>query len=88
MSDKRVPMRAKHTLRDLRVRAGLNQATASKRLNISKPTLQKWERDSSDLRISEIDKVTAIYNVPQDYIFFGSNNAFSEKIKNMRGVGK
>lgn len=82
MSDNsRVPVRVKHTLRDLRVRAGLNQTTASKRLNISKPTLQKWENDSSNLRISEINRVTDIYNIPQDYIFFGSNNAFSEKSK-------
>jgi len=81
MSEKRVPIRAKHTLKDLRVRAGLNQSTASKRLEISKPTLQKWENDSSDLRISEINRVTSIYNIPQDYIFFGSNHAFSEKIK-------
>lgn len=81
MSDNRIPIRAKHTLRDLRVRAGLNQTTASERLKISKPTLQKWEKDSSDLRISEINRVTNIYNIPQDYIFFGSNHAFSEKIK-------
>lgn len=82
MSGTRIPIKAKHTLRDLRVRAGLNQHTAAKRLDISKPTLMRWERDSSNLRISEIDKITNVYHVPQDYIFFGNNNAFNEKIKN------
>ena len=81
MSNNRIPIKAKHTLRDLRVRAGLNQDTASKFLKVSKPTLQKWEKDSSDLKISDINRVTEIYDIPQDYIFFGSNNAFGEKIK-------
>lgn len=75
-----VPVIVKHTLKDLRVRAGFPQSIAAERLGVTEPTLRSWERDSSDISYSMIQKIVKLYGIPQDYIFFGSANAFSEKI--------
>lgn len=80
MIDYKIPIQVKHTLKDLRVRAGLNQSQASDKLNISIPTLLKWERDSSNLKVSDVSNIAKAYSIPEDYIFFGNNNAFNEKI--------
>ncbi|MGU9988022.1 helix-turn-helix domain-containing protein [Latilactobacillus sakei] len=76
-----IPTNVKHTLKDLRVRSGLSQEEAASMLDVTAPTLRKWENDSADLPYSVIEKVEKIYSIPKDYIFFGTNNAFSEKIK-------
>lgn len=80
MINEKIPIEVRHTLRDLRTRIGLNRTEAAKELGISVPTLMKWENDSSNLRYSDISKVTRFYNIPEDYIFFGTDNAFNEKI--------
>lgn len=79
MSNELVPMKVKHTIVDLRVRAGLSQAQAASKFGISEPTLRKWENDSSVLQYKDMLRVAEMYNIPLDYIFFGPNNAFSEK---------
>lgn len=75
-----VPEYAKHTIKDLRVRANMSQSAAAKRLGISEPTLRKWEDDSSSLTYKDMQRIAELYQIPLDYIFFGSNNTFSEKI--------
>lgn len=79
MSNYRVPNNVKHTIRDLRVRAGLSQSEAAKELNISRTTLQTWEKDPTKLSIRDINVIATLYKIPIDYIFFGINNAFSVK---------
>lgn len=79
MSTEIVPQFAKHTIKDLRVRANMSQTTAAKRLGISEPTLRKWEDDSSRIAFKDMQRIADLYNIPLDYIFFGSNNTFSEK---------
>lgn len=74
-----IPMCVKHTLKDLRVRAGLSQAEAAQALDITDVTLRKWESDSSILTFRDMNRVSDMYGLPIDYIFFGPNNAFSEK---------
>lgn len=74
-----VPQEAKHTIRDLRIRANMSQAGAAKALGISEPTLRKWENDSSALTFRDMQRIAKLYNIPLDYIFFGTDNAFSEK---------
>lgn len=84
----KVPVYLKHTLRDLRVRKGLPQSDAAKMMGVTEPTLRRWEKDSSDLTMQQIWKISKIYSIPQDYIFFGSNNAFSEKLDEQKEVYK
>ncbi|MCZ3746528.1 helix-turn-helix domain-containing protein [Limosilactobacillus vaginalis] len=81
MPNELIPVKVKHTLKDLRVRIGMSQTHAANALGITEPTLRKWENDSSVLSFKDMEKVAAFYHVPLDYIFFGSNNAFSEKIR-------
>ncbi|WP_158592448.1 MULTISPECIES: helix-turn-helix transcriptional regulator [unclassified Lactobacillus] len=84
MSNYKVPNNVKHTIKDLRVRAGLSQWEAAEALNISRTTLQTWEKDATKLSIRDISIIAALYKIPTDYIFFGPNNAFSVK-KQMEG---
>lgn len=74
-----VPQYAKHTIKDLRVRANMSQATAAERLGISQPTLRKWEDDSSLISYKDMQRIADLYRIPLDYIFFGANNTFGEK---------
>lgn len=55
-------------------------------MGVTEPTLRRWEKDSSDLTMQQIWKISKIYSIPQDYIFFGSNNAFSEKLDKHKEV--
>ena len=82
MTNELVPLNVKHSIADLRVRAGLSQAQAASKFGISEPTLRKWENDSSILSYKDMIRISNIYNIPLDYIFFGPNNAFSERKKN------
>ncbi|MGY5623185.1 helix-turn-helix transcriptional regulator [Limosilactobacillus fermentum] len=74
-----IPTEVKHTIKDLRVRAGLSQSEASRRLGVTEPTLRKWENDSSVLSFRQMKEIAGFYHIPLDYIFFGDDNAFSEK---------
>ena len=65
----KVPVYLKHTLRDLRVRKELSQSDAAKMRGVTEPTLRRWEKDSSDLTMQQIWKISKIYSIPQDYIF-------------------
>lgn len=77
MEDK-IPIYAKHSIRDLRVRLGLSQKEAAKKLGVTSQTLQKWEIDPEDMSIKMMDKIAKFYKIPQKYIFFGNNHAFSD----------
>lgn len=81
MPNELIPFEIKHSVLDLRVRAGLSQAQAAAKLGISEPTLRKWENDSSVLSYKDMLRISKLYGVPLDYIFFGPNNAFSEIAK-------
>lgn len=81
MPNELIPFEIKHSVLDLRVRAGLSQAQAAAKLGISEPTLRKWENDSSVLSYKDMLRISKLYGVPLDYIFFGPNNAFSEITK-------
>lgn len=74
-----VPQEVKHTVKDLRIRANMSQSAAAKALGISEPTLRKWEADSSMLTFSDMQRIAKLYGISLDYIFFGPDNAFSEK---------
>lgn len=80
MTKEETPIYLKNTLKSLRTRIGLDQQKASELLGISQPTLRSWEKNSSQLTWDDIQKVCKVYRIPQDYIFFGTDNAFCEKI--------
>lgn len=69
-----------HTLKDLRVRLNLSQELAAKG-SVSVPTLRSGENDSSNLTLAQMKRLADFYKIPLEYIFFGSNNAFSDRLK-------
>lgn len=81
MTTKEIPINLKWTLSALRERIGLSQIEASERLGISVPTLVKWEKDSSEMQIKDVEKVSKLYHIPQNYIFFGSGFDLIEELK-------
>ena len=73
-----VPNEIKHTIKDLRVRAGLSQSEASTKLGVTPPTLRKWEKDSSVLSLRQMNEIANFYHIPLEYIAFGNDEAFKE----------
>lgn len=72
--------RIKFSLAACRKNAGMTLREAAKYLGIGYQTLSKYERDSSQIPVSLVDKASVIYQVPSDYIFLGKN---SELIRNI-----
>ena len=68
-----VPTEVKHTIKDLRVRAGLSQNEAAAKLGVTPPTLRKWENDSSVLSYQRMNKIADFYHIPLEYIAFGND---------------
>lgn len=77
-----IPLYLKNTLRSLRIKYGYNQKEAAELLGISERTLGNWEKNSESISYNKIKKIEEVYSTPQDYIFFGSESAFSEILRN------
>ena len=73
-----IPSELKHTIRDLRVRAGLSQYEACDKLGITPPTLRKWESDSSNLSLRKLEAITNLYKVPVEYIYIGPEDFYKK----------
>ena len=62
----------KISLEAARVNAGLTLKQASALIGVSVATLHKWEKDSSSVKVSNVNKIEQVYQYPSEYIFFGS----------------
>ena len=71
----------KNTLRSLRVKFGYTQEEAAHLLGVSVPTLRAWEVNSGGVSYRKILKIEEVYNISQDYIFFGNDISFSEHLR-------
>ena len=60
------------SLKAARVNANLTLLEASKRIGIGKDTLIKWERKSGLVNPIYQEKISDVYNMPINYIFFGN----------------
>lgn len=63
-------MNGKITLKAARVNAGLTQEEVSKVMNVSLPTIIKWESESGELRMKQALKLCKLYKKNIDDIFF------------------
>ncbi len=52
-----------------RVNAGMTQLEAARQMRVSKQTIINWEKGRIIPRIPEMEMLSRIYNMPQDYIF-------------------
>lgn len=59
------------SLKAARINAGLTVVEASEMASVHPQTLSKYEKDSSDISVSLLNKLSVIYQVPEDYIFLG-----------------
>lgn len=59
----------KISLAAARVNAGLTQDDAAKLMKVSKNTIIAWEKGTTEPKISQAKELSAIYNIPLDYIF-------------------
>lgn len=50
-------------IRELRQREGWDQKELAKRVGVSRPTISKWERDESEPKLSQADKLADIFKV-------------------------
>lgn len=57
------------TLAAARVNAGYTQEEVAKKMGITKQTIINWEKGKVIPGIPEIDMLSRLYNMPQDYIF-------------------
>jgi len=67
----------KITLEAARANAGYTLKEAASLIGISVATLHNWEKDSSNIKISQSKKIEEIYNYPSEYIFFGNKLEFN-----------
>ena len=61
----------KITLEAARANAGYTLKEAAGLIGVSVATLHKWEKDSSSVKISQVNKIEEVYKFPSEYIFFG-----------------
>lgn len=59
------------SLKAARINAGLTVVQAAEMANVHPQTLSKYEKDSSDISVSLLNKLSIIYQVPEDNIFLG-----------------
>lgn len=52
-----------------RVNAGMTQLEVARQMRVSKQTIINWEKGRIIPRIPEMEMLSRIYNMPQDYIF-------------------
>ncbi|MDQ0414187.1 helix-turn-helix domain-containing protein [Mesobacillus stamsii] len=69
------------TLEAARTNAGYTLKEAAVKFGVHPQTLSSYERDSSNVPFSFIEKVHVVYKVPKEIIFFGNKYEF---IRTMR----
>ncbi|WP_438784692.1 helix-turn-helix domain-containing protein [Enterococcus sp. DIV0765f] len=72
------------SLRSARVNAGLTIKEAAKIIGIHHETLSKYEKDSSDIPMSLLNKLSNLYQIPTDYIFLGNRYELIRTIESKR----
>lgn len=73
-----------------RVNANMTQEDTAKAMKVSKTTVVNWEKGKVIPGIPEIEMMSRLYGIPQDYIFLPcySTNSRSKGIeKEVRGSG-
>ncbi|MBS4761942.1 helix-turn-helix transcriptional regulator [Carnobacteriaceae bacterium zg-ZUI252] len=64
------------TIKAARVNCNLTIVQAAQELGINKDTLSRLERNSTDISISLAQKMTQLYHVPLENLFFGKLEDF------------
>lgn len=62
----------KITLEAARINAGLKIEEAAEKIGVSRSSIVNWEKDSSNIKISYLEKIEKAYDYPTEFIFFGN----------------
>ncbi|MCG0783376.1 helix-turn-helix transcriptional regulator [Lactiplantibacillus plantarum] len=69
------------TLEAARKNSGYSQKEAAKMLDMHYQTLAALEKDSSNISITEASKLSQLYQLPKNMLFFGNRNEFIRKLR-------
>lgn len=58
------------TLAAARVNAKMTQEDVAREMHVSKQTVVNWEKGNSEPSISQSKKLSELYSMPLEYIFF------------------
>jgi len=74
------------TLASLRNRVRMTQAEVANEIGVTKETIIRWERDSSNMPVKYMYIFSDLYKYPMNGIFFGDSIAFSDSLKKSEEV--
>lgn len=60
-------------LKEIREKLGISVEQASKLIGVTSKTLKKWENKFTDFSAKYLIKISRVYNVTVNYIFFLDN---------------
>lgn len=69
------------TLAALRKRMQLTQSEVAEIVGVTRETIIRWEKDSSDMPAKYMFVFSELYKYPLNGIFFGDSIAFSDSLK-------
>lgn len=72
------------SLKSARVNSGMTIKEAAETVCVHHQTLSKYEKDSSDISVSLLEKLCNLYQIPEDYIFLGKEYDLIRMIKKER----
>lgn len=76
-----MPKEQMMTLAALRKRVQLTQSEVAIRVGVTRETIMRWEKDSSDMPAKYMFVFSELYKYPLDGIFFGDSIAFSDSLR-------
>lgn len=59
-----------------RVNAEMTQEQVAEKMNVDRSTVRRWEKGDKIPGYDESKKLSQLYNMPLDYIFFGKRTRF------------
>lgn len=72
------------SLKAARVNAGLSAVNVAELVGVHHQTIHKYEKDSSNIPFSLLDKLCNIYQIPSENIFLGNKYDLIRIIENKR----
>lgn len=76
-----MPQEQMMTLGALRNRMKWTQQEVAEAVDVTRETIVRWEKDSSDMPVRYMFVFSELYKYPLNGIFFGDTIAFSDNLK-------
>lgn len=78
-----MPQEQMMTLGALRKRMQMTQQQVAEKVGVTRETIMRWEKDSSDMPAKYMFVFSTLYRYPVNGIFFGDTIAFSDNLKSI-----